>query len=99
MTIARPEPARTCIVTRAKLPKRELIRIVRTRGGDVRCDPTGRVNGRGAYLSLGVGCVQTALARGILSKRLGVAINPHEAEILINHVERVRLARLAGSTV
>lgn len=97
MTIVRPEPVRTCIVTRVKRPKRELIRIVRTPEGDVRCDPSGRLNGRGAYLSLGDGYVQMALARGILSKQLGVVIDNERALSLIKQAERERLARVAGS--
>ncbi len=97
MTIARAEPARTCIVTRAKRPKRELIRIVRTLDGGVQCDPSGRLNGRGAYLSVEPGCVQKALARGILSKQLGVTIDRDQAGILIDQVERERLVRMTGS--
>lgn len=97
MTIARAEPARTCVVTRVKRPKRQLIRIVRTPEGGVRCDPSGRLDGRGAYLSMEPGCVQKALARGILSKHLGVSIDRRQAESLIEHVERERLVRITGS--
>ena len=84
-------------MTRVKRPKRELIRIVRTPDGDVRCDSSGRLNGRGAYLSVDDGCVQMALARGILSRQLGVSIDHDKAESLIEHVERERLVRAAGS--
>ena len=97
MIIARAEPVRTCVVTRVKRSKRELIRIVRTPEGGVRCDPSGRMNGRGAYLSLEPGSVQKALARGILSKQLGVSIDGKQAESLIEHVERERLVRMTGS--
>ena len=43
-------PMRTCIVTREKLPKGQLVRVVRTPEGTVVIDTTGRTNGRGAYL-------------------------------------------------
>ena len=43
-------PMRTCIVTGEKLPKKELIRVVRTPEGNVVVDESGKVNGRGAYL-------------------------------------------------
>ena len=43
-------PMRTCVVTREKLPKKELIRVVRTPEGNVIIDETGKANGRGAYL-------------------------------------------------
>lgn len=64
--------------------------------GDVRCDPSGRVNGRGAYLAVDSGSMQAALVRGILSKHLGVSIDRVQAETLIEQVERERLVRLTG---
>ena len=42
-------PQRTCIGCREVLPKRRMIRIVRTAEG-VRVDPTSKMAGRGAYL-------------------------------------------------
>lgn len=89
---------RTCIVTRVKRPKRELIRIVRTPDGDIRCDPSGRLSGRGAYLSMDGGCVQRALAGGMLRKELKVDIDSARAAVLIEQVERVRRGRSVGRT-
>lgn len=43
-------PMRSCVVTKEKLPKSELIRIVRTPEGNIIVDKTGKANGRGAYL-------------------------------------------------
>ena len=42
-------PMRMCVVTREKLPKYELIRVVKTDDGVI-VDKTEKVNGRGAYL-------------------------------------------------
>lgn len=42
-------PQRTCVGCREVLPKRQMIRIVRTNDG-VRVDATGKLAGRGAYL-------------------------------------------------
>lgn len=42
-------PQRTCVGCREVLPKRQLLRIVRTLEG-VRVDPTAKLAGRGAYL-------------------------------------------------
>ena len=39
-----------CVITKEKLPKNELIRIVRTPEGEIVIDPTGKKNGHGAYL-------------------------------------------------
>ena len=43
-------PMRSCVVTGEKLPKKELIRVVRTPEGNVVVDESGKANGRGAYL-------------------------------------------------
>ena len=42
-------PQRTCVGCREVLPKRKMIRLVRTADG-VQIDPTGKLAGRGAYL-------------------------------------------------
>src|ERR1043165_7067176 len=42
-------PQRTCVGCREVLPKRKMVRLVRTADG-VHIDPTGKVAGRGAYL-------------------------------------------------
>ena len=42
-------PMRTCLVTREKYPKGELIRVVRKPDWNVVIDETGRTNGHGAY--------------------------------------------------
>ena len=43
-------PMRKCVATQEQLPKKELIRIVRTPQMEVKIDESGRMNGRGAYL-------------------------------------------------
>ena len=43
-------PLRSCVVTREKLPKQELLRVVRTKEGEVKIDDSGKMNGRGAYI-------------------------------------------------
>lgn len=43
-------PMRTCVVTKEKFPKSELVRVLRTPEGNVILDLTLKANGRGAYL-------------------------------------------------
>lgn len=43
-------PMRTCVITKEKCEKKDLVRIVRTPEGIVEVDLTGKKNGRGAYL-------------------------------------------------
>ena len=43
-------PMRKCVATGEQLPKKELLRVVRTPEGTLAVDTTGRTNGHGAYL-------------------------------------------------
>ena len=55
---------------RTARPKIDLQRIVRTPGGDVVVDPTGRLAGRGAYVCPDTDCLSTAIKKGALSRAL-----------------------------
>ncbi|UZQ30080.1 MAG: YlxR family protein [Spiroplasma phoeniceum] len=50
MTNHKKIPLRKCVVSQQMLPKKELVRIVKTPNGEIIIDPTGKANGRGAYL-------------------------------------------------
>ena len=43
-------PLRKCVVTQERLPKQELLRVVKNNEGVVMVDLSGRANGRGAYI-------------------------------------------------
>lgn len=47
----RKVPLRKCVATQEMKSKRELVRIVRSKEGEVSIDLTGKKSGRGAYLS------------------------------------------------
>lgn len=63
-------PMRKCVATLESLPKKELIRIVRTPEGIVEIDGTGKKNGRGAYLKRSVEAVELAQKRKSLARSL-----------------------------
>ena len=68
-------PMRTCVVTKEKLPKKELIRIVRNKDGEVFVDPTGKQNGKGVYLKLDKEVIDKARKSKVLNKYLEVEVN------------------------
>ena len=45
-----------CLGCREMKPKRELIRIVMNKEGDISLDPTGKLPGRGAYICNNAAC-------------------------------------------
>ena len=63
-------PMRTCVVSREKLPKKELVRIVRNKDGEVFVDETGKQNGRGVYLKKDLEIVNKAKSTKVLNKSL-----------------------------
>ena len=67
-------PMRTCIVTKEKLPKNKLIRIVRTPELNVVIDETGKQNGRGAYLKKDIEVYEKAKKTKILNKHLEIEV-------------------------
>ena len=67
-------PERTCVACRQVAGKRTLVRVVRTVTGAVEVDPTGRKNGRGAYLHADPACWDVALKRGSLNAALKVTV-------------------------
>ena len=67
-------PMRTCVVTKEKLPKVELIRVVRTPEGEIVIDEKGKINGRGAYLKKDLEVFKKAKQNKILNKHLEVEV-------------------------
>ena len=43
-------PLRKCVVTQERLPKKDLLRIVKNNEGEVFVDLSYKANGRGAYI-------------------------------------------------
>ncbi len=80
-------PQRTCIVTRQTGDKRGLIRIVRTPEGRVEVDPTGKKNGRGAYLTADRAIWERALTGNILGRALKIEIKPEDIATLRAYAE------------
>ena len=71
---AKKIPLRKCVITGEQYPKKELIRVVKNKAGDVFVDETGKANGRGAYLKLSKAVVNKAIKTKKLDKHLGVTV-------------------------
>jgi hypothetical protein len=53
-------PLRQCVITRERLPKQELIRIVKNKDNEVNIDLSGKLNGKGAYLKRDIEVIKKA---------------------------------------
>lgn len=67
-------PIRSCVVTKEKCEKKDLLRIVRTPESNVIVDITGKANGRGAYLKKDIEVINKAEKTKILERILEVEI-------------------------
>ena len=79
---------RTCTVTREKLPKSELLRVVRTPEGNVVVDTTGKVNGRGAYIKKDLEVLEKAKKSRVLSRQLEVEISEEVYESIKEEINK-----------
>ena len=73
-------PLRTCVVTNEKLPKKDLRRIVRTPEGMIEADPTGKLNGRGAYIKCDIEVLEKAKKSKVLNRHLEVEVKDEDFE-------------------
>lgn len=71
-------PMRKCVACQEMMPKKELIRVVRTPEGEVLIDLTGKKSGRGAYLCGKLPCFKLAQKNKALDRALK---NPVDSEI------------------
>jgi uncharacterized protein len=77
-------PQRTCVSCRRTDAKRGLVRVLRDGEGRVSVDPTGRRNGRGAYLCHDPACWQNAIKRKALERALRLEqLHPDDRDALL----------------
>ncbi|QQY80845.1 YlxR family protein [Keratinibaculum paraultunense] len=65
---------RKCVACHENKPKKELIRVVKDKGGNIEVDLTGKMNGRGAYICLNEECLMNAKRNQKLKKALDIDI-------------------------
>lgn len=68
-------PLRKCVATNEVLPKKELLRIVRTPQQEVKIDLLGKMNGRGCYIKKDPATVEIIKKRKTLEKNLEVKVD------------------------
>ena len=86
----RKVPLRKCVITNERLPKQELIRVVREPDGNVTIDPTGKKNGRGAYLSKSKRVIEKARKTKKLDRHLSVTVPDELYDALIAYLDEAR---------
>ena len=92
MTRTRKTPTRTCVGCGRADEKRSLVRVVRASDGHVDLDPSGKANGRGAYVCPRVECFDAAVVR----RRFDAALRVHLHDDDLDRLRRDLEALLSG---
>ncbi|MFD1204189.1 MULTISPECIES: RNase P modulator RnpM [Sporosarcina] len=91
MTSKKKVPLRKCAATGEMLPKKDMIRIVRTKEGEVSVDLTGKKSGRGTYVSKTEAAVETAKRQKSIETQLGVSVPNEVYDDLLHAIRREAL--------
>ncbi|MER2001146.1 MAG: YlxR family protein [Carnobacterium inhibens] len=79
-------PMRKCVVSNEMKPKKDMIRIVINKENQVSIDPSGKLPGRGAYVSIEPEIVQSSWDKHVLDKVLGTSLDDQFYQELLNYV-------------
>ncbi|MGX7328159.1 RNase P modulator RnpM [uncultured Enterococcus sp.] len=79
-------PLRKSVVSNEMFPKKELLRITRSKEGDVAIDPSGRMPGRGAYIAIDPKEAQLAWDKKILDRVFETTLSDEFYQELVDYV-------------
>lgn len=74
--MAKKTPLRKCVGCGEMIAKKEMLRVIRTKEGNIKLDPTGKENGRGAYLHFDKECFEKAVKSKGLERSFKMSIDP-----------------------
>ena len=83
-------PMRKDIVTGEMMPKRQLIRVVKNKEGEVTLDPTGKKSGRGAYIAVDVEIAKRAKEEKTFEKAFHVKLDDSFYDELIQYTDHLQ---------
>lgn len=86
-------PLRKSVVSGELFPKKELVRITRSKEGEVAIDPTGKMPGRGAYIAMDPSEAQLAWDKKILDRVLETTLSDAFYEELFAYVSHQKARR------
>ena len=93
MALQKKIPLRKCVATGEMHPKKEMIRVVRTKEGEVSVDLTGKKSGRGAYVSKTEDAIELARKKKVLDNQLEAKVPAEVYDELIRVVQREQLKK------
>ncbi|KAF1300169.1 MULTISPECIES: RNase P modulator RnpM [Enterococcus] len=89
----RKVPLRKSVVSGEMKPKKELIRIARSKEGVVSIDPSGKMPGRGAYVAIEPEEVRVSQEKKILDRVLETTLTDEFYQELLDYVTHQKARR------
>lgn len=83
----RKVPLRKCIVSQEMYPKKDLVRVVKNKEGEVFLDPSGRQNGRGAYIALEPELALKAKEKRVFDRAFSIKVSDEFYDELFAYVD------------
>lgn len=80
-------PLRTCVITKEKCEKKDLLRVVRSPEGEIIYDESGKQNGKGAYLKKDKDVILKAKKNKALDRILEKEVPEDIYDILMEKIE------------
>ena len=80
-------PLRKSVVSNDVIDKRDLLRIVKNKEGEVFIDPTGKANGRGAYIKLDNAEALEAKKKKVFNRSFNMEVEENFYDELIAYVD------------
>lgn len=80
-------PQRMCIACKEHKDKKDLIRIVRSKEGDISLDFSGKKAGRGAYICNDINCIDKMIKNRLLTRALDTEVTQETYTNLRNEFE------------
>lgn len=87
MATTRKVPLRKCTGCGEMKEKRELVRVVRSKEGEVSLDLVGKKPGRGAYICKNAECLKLAKKAKRIERALDCQISPELYDIMEKEIE------------
>jgi len=81
------QPQRMCIACRTHKDKKDFIRVVKTKDGQISLDFTGKLAGRGAYICNDINCITKLCKNKLLNKAFEQNVNEETYTKIINEYE------------
>ena len=79
---------RTCIACRQEKEKKQMLRIVRDKDGNIKLDFTGKASGRGAYICDDPACIEKCVRHKLIGRALNAPVSDEVYEYIAKEYEK-----------